>query len=373
MAFGQLVLFAAIRLFFRNFRALGFIQIANYGLPILTMPYLVRTLGIANYGLLAFAQSLSQYAKLIIDYGFDLSATRAISLAQDDPAARSRAFSAVLWIRLGLAIVCFTLLLGAVAASSKLRSYWSIHLLTFLSAAASSLSTICFFQGIERMEYITYLFTASRLIITASIFLFYPLGKRLLPDARHRWRHPSSCSTWQASGSPPAASTWLSTVPRRLKSGAACAKAGTPSSVGFSRTPIPPPRTFSLGLFNNEDITGRFVLAARLSEVAQMFPLASLLQALYPASADSTNKTPRRASVPCAASSSGPLSPIPPAFSLSCPWPAGSSAWWPGRSIRKLFSPSNSSLPASGSSTATPSGFSSSSSPNATRFTQACS
>lgn len=265
----------------RNFLALGFIQIANYGLPILTMPYLVRTLGIANYGLLAFAQSLSQYAKLIIDYGFDLSATRAISLAQDDPAARSRAFSAVLWIRLGLAIVCFTLLLGAVAASSKLRSYWFIHLLTFLSAAASSLSTICFFQGIERMEYITYLFTASRLIITASIFLFIRSENDyyLMPVINGVTEFLLNLAgLWLATSRfhlalyrPPAAEIW-----RGLREG------WHPFVSWLFQNSYTAARTFSLGLFNNENITGRFVLAARLSEVAQMFPLASLLQALYP-------------------------------------------------------------------------------------------
>jgi PST family polysaccharide transporter len=278
----------------RNFLALGFIQVTNYGLPILTMPYLVRTLGISNYGLLAFAQSLGQYFKLVIDYGFDLSATRAISLAPDDCDARSRAFSSVLWIRLALSLACFAVLAAALATSSKMRVYWDIHLLTFLSAFASSLSTICFFQGIERMEYITYLYTASRLIITACIFLFIHqesdfyrmpiingvtelfLNLAGLWLARSRFglelRRPSVNELW-----------------RGLEEG------WHPFLSWLFQNSYTAARTFALGLFNSENITGRFVLAARLSEICQMFPLASLLQAVYPKLSRMYEEDPQRA------------------------------------------------------------------------------
>jgi PST family polysaccharide transporter len=54
-------------------------------------------------------------------------------------------------------------------------------------------------------------------------------------------------------------------------------------------------RTFALGLFNSDSITGRFVLAARLSEICQMFPLASLLQAFYPRLSRLYEEDPQRA------------------------------------------------------------------------------
>ena len=279
---------------FRNFLALGFIQITNYGLPILTMPYLVQTLGIANYGLLAFAQSLGQYFKLIIDYGFDLSATRSISLAQNDSVARSRSFSNVLWIRLALALACLAVLAATLAASSKLRVYWDIHLLTFLSAFASSLSTICFFQGIERMEYITYLFTASRLVITACIFLF-------IHQESDFYRMPIINGVTELVLN--VAGLWLARsrfglelyrpsvdeLRRGLEEG------WHPFLSWLFQNSYTAARTFALGLFNSESITGRFVLAARLSEICQVFPLASLLQAVYPKLSRMYEEDPPRA------------------------------------------------------------------------------
>lgn len=278
----------------RNFLALGFIQVTNYGLPILTMPYLVRTLGITNYGILAFAQSLAQYFKLIIDYGFDLSATRLISLAPDDKEARSRAFSNVFWIRLALSLACFAVLAAALAASSKLSIHWEIHLLTFLSAFASALSTICFFQGIERMEYITYLYTASRVLITASIFIF------IHKEADYVLMPVINGVTELALN---LAGLWVA----RRRFGL---ELRPPSLIEFRRgleegwhpfvswlfqNSYTAARTFALGLFNSDGITGRFVLAARLSEICQMFPLASLLQAVYPRLSRMYEEDPQRA------------------------------------------------------------------------------
>ncbi|HEU0119527.1 MAG TPA: oligosaccharide flippase family protein [Bryobacteraceae bacterium] len=278
----------------RNFLALGFIQVTNYGLPILTMPYLVRTLGIANYGLLAFAQSLGQYCKLIIDYGFDLSATRTISLAQDDLDVRSRAFSNVLWIRLALALACLALLSAVVGATDKLRFYWDIHLLTFVSAFASALSSICFYQGIERMEYITYLYTASRLIITASIFLF-------VRSEADYYKMPIINGVTELALN--LAGLWFARrrfgfrlhAPALAELRRGLSEGWHPFVSWLFQNSYTAARTFALGLFNSESITGRFVLAARLSEICQMFPLASLLQAIYPRLSRMYEEDPRRA------------------------------------------------------------------------------
>jgi len=124
------------------------------------------------FGLIAFSQAFIYYFILITDYGFNLSATREISIYRDSKEKISEIFSSVMIIKIALMFLSFLLLCSLVFSISKFRNEWLVYLLTFGMVLGNVLFPVWFFQGIERMGQIARLNILSKLIFTISIFVF---------------------------------------------------------------------------------------------------------------------------------------------------------------------------------------------------------
>jgi len=141
-------------------------------LPLITLPYLVRVLGPEKYGLVMFAQAFLQYFVVLTDYGFDLSATREISLHRQNKQKVTEIFSAVILIKLLLMVFSFLALLVIVFSFKKFAAEWELYLLTFGVVVGNVLFPVWFFQGMERMKFVTLLNITAKLVFTVLIFVF---------------------------------------------------------------------------------------------------------------------------------------------------------------------------------------------------------
>ncbi|AEE14483.1 polysaccharide biosynthesis protein [Thermodesulfobium narugense DSM 14796] len=155
-----------------NFFSLSILQVANYLFPLITLPYLVRVLGPSHYGLVAFAQAFIGYFQILTNYGFNLSATREISINRESSQKVSEIFSSVITIQILLAILSFMIMALVVLSFAKFRDDLLLYIFTFGMVVGNVLFPVWFFQGIERMKYITLLSVLARLIFTIAIFVF---------------------------------------------------------------------------------------------------------------------------------------------------------------------------------------------------------
>lgn len=146
----------------------GFIYI----LPLITFPYLTRVLGPDKFGLVAFALAFIGYFQILTDYGFNLSATREISIYRDDKSKVSKIFSSVMASKFILMIISLAIMTLIVFSFDIFRNEWLLYFFTFGLVLGSLLLPTWFFQGMERMRYISILNILISVIYTVAIFIF---------------------------------------------------------------------------------------------------------------------------------------------------------------------------------------------------------
>jgi PST family polysaccharide transporter len=265
----------------KNFFSLSLLQLLNYSLPLITLPYVVRTIGLDNYGKLVFASAFIQYLIILTNYGFNLSAPRDVSIHKGDPDKLSRIFTAILIAQVALMLLSLAILCGALMVSARMRASEGILLIYFSLVVSNVLSMTWLFQGIERMHYITYLNLLSKALYALCLFSLVrkPSDYLLIPALSGGTELLSSSIgvliVIRRFGIRLTAFSWEELVTQ-------CRRGlhifiSTIAINAYTATP-----TFAIGLFTDARITGLYSVAERLANMVQMFPLSAFLQSFYP-------------------------------------------------------------------------------------------
>lgn len=154
-----------------NFMSLSVLQGASYLLPLVTLPYLVRVLGAERFGLVVFAQVFTEYFVMLTDYGFNLSATQQIAVNKNDDQKLSEIFTCVIAIKTFFMIVGFGVMALIVFSFSKLQDNWLLYFFSYGTVLGQTYFPIWFFQGMEKMKYITILNITAKLVFTLLMFI----------------------------------------------------------------------------------------------------------------------------------------------------------------------------------------------------------
>jgi len=153
-----------------NFVSLYLLKITNILIPLITLPYLVRVLGVESFGLISFAQVFAMFFVMIVDFGFNLSIVRLISVDSEDREKVSEIFSSVIVIKFILLILSFVLYYGIIANVGKFHQDELLYLYMYGIVIGQGLFPVWFFQGMQKMRYITILNFFIKIIFLSLIF-----------------------------------------------------------------------------------------------------------------------------------------------------------------------------------------------------------
>ncbi len=84
---------------FKNFTYISILEIFILISPLITYPYLVRTLGSELYGLVITAQVIASYAAIVVNFGFRRIGAKDISIYRTNREKLSETLSTIFTIR----------------------------------------------------------------------------------------------------------------------------------------------------------------------------------------------------------------------------------------------------------------------------------
>lgn len=150
--------------------ALSFLQLTNYLLPLAIIPYIIRVIGVEKFGLVSFVQAIIVFLTVVTDYGFNLTSTRKISLHRDKTFLVSETFNNTISTKIILALICLGILLLAGLVFEKIQQNYVLFSGAFLLVIGQLLFPVWFFQGLEKMHFISYLNLFAKVITVILVF-----------------------------------------------------------------------------------------------------------------------------------------------------------------------------------------------------------
>lgn len=145
----------------------------EYILAFILVPYLLRVLGPSNFGAVVFMQGLMGYLVLVVNYGFNLTAPRALARADEEDI--SFVFSVYMWARILLWISVtgvFFFIYEGLRVFFQVEMDMLLFLAVYMTVIGTVIFPVWFFQGIQQMRYITILNLVGRLSTMVCIFIF---------------------------------------------------------------------------------------------------------------------------------------------------------------------------------------------------------
>jgi O-antigen/teichoic acid export membrane protein len=157
---------------FQNFIFLAVIQSSNILISLISMPLLITSIGVDQFGLVNLALSVIILANIWVGFGYNLSGPREVAINQENKAALSHSVSNIIFSKTLLALLAAVVLLIAIYGFDFFKEYQVILAFSVMLLFSEATLPLWFFQGMERMKLISISNVFSKLLYLLGIVLF---------------------------------------------------------------------------------------------------------------------------------------------------------------------------------------------------------
>jgi polysaccharide transporter, PST family len=159
-------------IFFENFFSLSVLQFASNALPMITIPFLTRALGLEVFGKYVFILALINFLDIVVSYGFRVSATDQIAKNTDNYIFISELFWTVIVAKALLFLGVLALVAIGIAVVPASAGDFGLLWLGMPLLFGNLLFPVWLFQGLQNMKFITILHLISKVFFVIGIFVF---------------------------------------------------------------------------------------------------------------------------------------------------------------------------------------------------------
>lgn len=160
------------KVIFQNTGYLSIIEIIRLAMPFIALPYIIRIIGIDKYGIAVFAQTIVSYFSIFINWGLDVTAVRDVSVFQKNRDKLNVIVSTVLTLKSALFVLASLFFLLCIFFNDFLHQHKFIFFFAFINCISDIIFPTWFYQGIEKMKYLTLIRTTSIFFYVITIFIF---------------------------------------------------------------------------------------------------------------------------------------------------------------------------------------------------------
>jgi O-antigen/teichoic acid export membrane protein len=136
-----------------------------------SVPIISRIIGPDKFGVLNYAAAIVGYFILIVNYGFDLTATRKVAQNKSDDAAITELFSTVFWCKILLFLVTLVVFLGCFALFPVFVAEWKVMVYSYIIIISWVITPNWLYQGMQDLHRIAIFNVIVKVLFTIAVLL----------------------------------------------------------------------------------------------------------------------------------------------------------------------------------------------------------